>query len=106
MIGPPGSGKSTLAERLPSIMPPMDAREMLEVSMVASVAGELAGGLSERRPFRNPHHSASQAALVGGGVRARPGEMALAHNGVLFLDELPEFSPRVLDSMRQPIESG
>jgi magnesium chelatase family protein len=96
-----------LAERLPSIMPPMDAREMLEVSMIASVAGELAGGgLSEIRPFRNPHHSVSQAALVGGGVRARPGEMALAHNGVLFLDELPEFSPRVLDSMRQPIETG
>jgi magnesium chelatase family protein len=107
MIGPPGSGKSMLAERLPLIMPPMDAREMLEVSMIASVAGELAGGgLSENRPFRNPHHSASQAALVGGGVRARPGEMALAHNGVLFIDELPEFSPRVLDSMRQPIETG
>ncbi len=107
MVGPPGSGKSMLAERMPSILPPMDPREMLEVSMISSVAGEITpGGLSEQRPFRNPHHSASQAALVGGGLRAKPGEMALAHNGVLFLDELPEFSPKVLDSMRQPMESG
>ncbi len=95
-----------LAQRLPSILPPMDAMEMLEVSMIASVAGELTGGsLSRRRPFRNPHHSASQAALVGGGHRASPGEMALAHNGVLFLDELPEFQPKVLDSLRQPMET-
>ena len=107
MVGPPGAGKSMLAQRLPSILPPMDAREMLDVSMIASVAGELAGGqLSRRRPFRAPHHSASMAALVGGGLRAKPGEMALAHHGVLFLDELPEFQPRVLESLRQPLETG
>lgn len=106
MVGPPGSGKSMLAQRLPSILPPMDPMEMLEVSMIASVAGELAGGaISHNRPFRNPHHSASQAAMVGGGHRASPGEMSLAHNGVLFLDELPEFPPKVLDSLRQPMES-
>ena len=107
MVGPPGAGKSMLAQRLPSILPPMDAREMLDVSMIASVAGELAGGqLSRHRPFRAPHHSASMAALVGGGLRAKPGEMALAHHGVLFLDELPEFQPRVLESLRQPLETG
>ncbi len=107
MIGPPGSGKSMLAERLPSILPPLGPPELLEVSMIASIAGELAGGrLSDRRPFRAPHHSASMAAMVGGGLRARPGEVSLAHRGVLFLDELPEFSPAVLDSLRQPLESG
>ena len=107
LVGPPGAGKSMLAQRLPSILPPMDAREMLDVSMIASLAGELTGGkLSRRRPFRAPHHSASMPALVGGGLRARPGEMALAHHGVLFLDELPEFQPRVLESLRQPLESG
>ncbi len=107
MVGPPGAGKSMLAQRRPSILPPMDAREMLDVSMIASLAGELAGGkLSRRRPFRAPHHSASMPALVGGGLRAKPGEMALAHHGVLFLDELPEFQPRVLESLRQPLESG
>ena len=107
MIGPPGAGKSMLAARLPSILPPMDAREMLEVSMIASVAGELSGGrMSPRRPFRGPHHSASQAAMVGGGTRAKPGEMALAHNGVLFMDEFPEFLPKVLESLRQPMETG
>ncbi len=96
-----------LAQRLPSILPPMDAREMLDISMVASLAGELAGGqLSRRRPFRAPHHSASMPALVGGGLRAKPGDMALAHHGVLFLDELPEFQPRVLESLRQPMETG
>ena len=85
----------------------MDPREMLDVSMIASVAGELAGGkLSRQRPFRSPHHSASMPALVGGGLRAKPGEMALAHHGVLFLDELPEFQPRVLESLRQPLETG
>ncbi len=106
MVGPPGSGKSMLAQRLPTILPPMDPMEMLEVSMIASVAGELAGGaISQLRPFRNPHHSASQAAMVGGGHRASPGEMSLAHNGVLFLDELPEFQPKVLDSLRQPMET-
>ncbi|WP_349358861.1 YifB family Mg chelatase-like AAA ATPase [Stappia sp.] len=107
MVGPPGAGKSMLASRLPSILPPLTPKELLEVSMVASIAGELADGkLSERRPFRAPHHSASMAALVGGGMRARPGEVSLAHNGVLFLDELPEFQPQVLDSLRQPLESG
>ncbi|MFO0994826.1 MAG: YifB family Mg chelatase-like AAA ATPase [Hyphomicrobiales bacterium] len=107
MVGPPGAGKSMLAQRLPSILPPMDAREMLEASMIASLAGELGEGrLSRRRPFRAPHHSASQPALAGGGLKAKPGEMALAHHGVLFLDELPEFQPRVLESLRQPLESG
>ncbi|PVB60083.1 YifB family Mg chelatase-like AAA ATPase [Labrenzia sp. 011] len=107
MTGPPGSGKSMLASRLPSILPPLTPRELLEVSMIASLAGELAEGkLTDRRPFRAPHHSASMAALVGGGLRARPGEVSLAHNGVLFLDELPEFNPQVLDSLRQPLETG
>ncbi|HEV7277570.1 MAG TPA: YifB family Mg chelatase-like AAA ATPase [Devosiaceae bacterium] len=107
MIGPPGAGKSMLASRLPSILPPLSARELLDVSMIQSIAGELAGGaLSDRRPFRAPHHSASMAALVGGGLRIRPGEVSLAHNGVLFLDELPEFAPAVLDSLRQPLEAG
>ncbi|MGN6115460.1 MAG: YifB family Mg chelatase-like AAA ATPase [Nitrobacter sp.] len=107
MIGSPGSGKSMLASRLPSILPPLSPAELLEVSMIASVAGEIDGGaLTSRRPFRAPHHSASMAALAGGGVRARPGEISLAHNGVLFLDELPEFDPRVLDSLRQPLENG
>lgn len=107
MVGPPGAGKSMLAERLPSILPPLSPRELLEVSMIASIAGELAGGrLSDRRPFRAPHHSASMAAMVGGGLRARPGEVSLAHHGVLFLDEFPEFTPQVLDSLRQPLESG
>jgi len=107
MIGPPGSGKSMLAARLPSILPPLDARELLAISMIQSIAGELAGGaISDRRPFRAPHHSASMAALVGGGLKVRPGEVSLAHNGVLFLDELPEFAPGVLDSLRQPLEAG
>lgn len=107
MVGPPGAGKSMLAARLPSILPPLSPRELLDVSMIQSIAGELAGGaLSDRRPFRAPHHSASMAALVGGGLRVRPGEASLAHNGVLFLDELPEFGPSVLDSLRQPLESG
>ena len=96
-----------LAARLPSILPPLEPRELLDISMIQSIAGELAGGaISDRRPFRAPHHSASMAALVGGGLRVRPGEVSLAHNGVLFLDELPEFAPSVLDSLRQPLESG
>jgi magnesium chelatase family protein len=107
MIGPPGAGKSMLAARLPSILPPLAPAELLEVSMIASVAGAIDGGaLTNRRPFRAPHHSASMAALVGGGLRAKPGEISLAHNGVLFLDELPEFDGRVLDSLRQPLETG
>jgi len=107
MVGPPGSGKSMLASRLPSILPPLTPSEMLSVSMVHSLAGELmGGGLLTERPFRAPHHSASMAALVGGGSRPRPGEVALAHHGVLFLDELPEFTPQVLDSLRQPLETG
>ncbi|MGL4395617.1 MAG: YifB family Mg chelatase-like AAA ATPase [Hyphomicrobium sp.] len=107
MVGPPGSGKSMLAARLPSILPPLAPEEILEVSMVHSLAGELMGGkLAVERPFRSPHHSASMAALVGGGSRPRPGEVSLAHLGVLFLDELPEFQPNVLDALRQPLESG
>jgi magnesium chelatase family protein len=107
MVGPPGSGKSMLAARLPSILPPLSPAELLEVSMIHSIAGHLAGGkLSDRRPFRAPHHSASMAAMVGGGLKARPGEVSLAHHGVLFLDEFPEFTPQVLDSLRQPLENG
>lgn len=107
MMGPPGSGKSMLAARLPGLLPPLDAREALEVSMIASLAGMLQGTIVGRsRPFRSPHHSASMAALVGGGMRAKPGEVSLAHCGVLFLDELPEFARGVLDSLRQPLESG
>src|SRR6202795_2650779 len=107
MVGPPGAGKSMLAARLPTILPPLAPSELLEVSMVASIAGEIKGGaLTNRRPFRAPHHSASMPALVGGGLHARPGEVSLAHHGVLFLDELPEFQPQALDSLRQPLESG
>lgn len=107
MVGPPGSGKSMLAARLPGLLPPLSARELLDVSMIHSVAGLLEDGqLSRVRPFRAPHHSASMAAMVGGGVKAKPGEASLAHRGVLFLDELPEFSPQVLDSLRQPLEVG
>ena len=95
MVGPPGSGKSMLAARLPTILPPLSPAELLEVSMIASVAGEIDNGaLTNRRPFRAPHHSASMPALVGGGLRARPGEVSLAHHGVLFLDEFPEFRRR------------
>lgn len=107
MVGPPGSGKSLMASCLPGILPELTAAEALEVSMVASVAGLLEDGrISRARPFRAPHHSASMAALTGGGLRVRPGEVSLAHLGVLFLDELPEFQRAVLDSLRQPLESG
>src|SRR5256885_3522463 len=107
MIGPPGAGKSMLAARLPSILPPLSPPELLEVSMIASVAVVIAeGALTNARPFRAPHHSASMPALVGGGLRAKPGEISLAHHGVLFLDEFPEFQPAVLDSLRQPLEAG
>jgi magnesium chelatase family protein len=107
MVGPPGAGKSMLAARLPGILPPLDPSEALEVSMIHSVAGLLRDGeLIRQRPFRDPHHSASLAALVGGGLRAKPGELSLAHLGVLFLDELPEFQRATLEALRQPMESG
>jgi magnesium chelatase family protein len=107
MVGPPGAGKSLMAACLPGILPDLTPAEALEVSMVASVAGELREGrLVRQRPYRAPHHSASMPALVGGGLKARPGEVSLAHLGVLFLDELPEFQRTVLDSLRQPLEVG
>ncbi len=106
-VGPPGAGKSMLAQRLPGLLPPLSSEELLEVSMLHSVAGLLERGrLTRTRPFRAPHHSASMAALVGGGLRAKPGEISLAHQGVLFLDELPEFSSQALDALRQPLETG
>ncbi len=106
-IGPPGSGKSMMAARLPGLLPPLTPQELLETSMVWSVAGLIEkGALTRDRPFRAPHHSASMAALTGGGHRAKPGEASLAHNGVLFLDELPEYSAQALDSLRAPLETG
>jgi magnesium chelatase family protein len=107
MTGPPGAGKSLLAACLPGILPELTPSEALEVSMIASVAEALTGGrLIRKRPFRAPHHSASMVALVGGGLRVRPGEVSLAHLGILFLDELPEFQRSALDSLRQPLETG
>ena len=106
-VGPPGSGKSMMAARLPGLLPPLTPHELLETSMVWSVAGLIdKGALTRDRPFRAPHHSASMAALTGGGHRAKPGEASLAHNGVLFLDELPEYSAQALDSLRAPLETG
>ncbi|WP_417789610.1 YifB family Mg chelatase-like AAA ATPase [Terasakiella pusilla] len=107
LCGPPGAGKSMLARRLPGILPPLDAYEALEVSMIHSIAGTLPeGGLMVDRPFRDPHHSASMPALIGGGHRVRPGEVSLAHLGVLFLDELPEYNRPALEALRQPLETG
>jgi magnesium chelatase family protein len=107
MCGPPGAGKSMMAAALPGILPELTTTEALEVAMIASLAGTLEGGrIARARPFRSPHHSASMPALVGGGTRARPGEVSLAHLGVLFLDELPEFQRGALDALRQPLERG
>ncbi|SLN24397.1 Competence protein ComM [Roseovarius albus] len=107
MVGAPGSGKSMLAARLPGILPPLNAAEALETSMIHSLAGLIdEGGINRTRPFREPHHTASMAAIVGGGRRAGPGEISLTHNGVLFMDEFPEFSRPVLETLRQPIETG
>lgn len=107
LVGEPGSGKSMIAARLPGILPEMDATEALETSMIHSLAGLLSeGGIERSRPFRTPHHTASMAAIVGGGRGAKPGEVSLAHHGVLFLDELPEFPRAVLETLRQPIETG
>ncbi|MGX0903335.1 magnesium chelatase family protein [Roseovarius sp. MBR-79] len=107
MVGPPGSGKSMLAARLPGILPPLSPAEALETSMIHSVAGLISeGGISRTRPFREPHHTASMAAITGGGRSAKPGEISLAHNGVLFMDEFPEFPRPVLETLRQPIETG
>lgn len=107
LVGPPGAGKSLMASCLPGILPDLTPSEALEASLVASVAGMLEDGqISRARPYRSPHHSASMAALTGGGLRVRPGEVSLAHLGVLFLDELPEFQRGALDSLRQPLETG
>ena len=107
MVGSPGSGKSMLAARLPGILPQLSAMEALETSMIHSLSGLLTeGGISRTRPFREPHHTASMAAIVGGGKSAKPGEISLAHNGVLFMDEFPEFPRAVLETLRQPIETG
>ena len=106
LIGPPGTGKSMLAQRLPSLLPALTEAEALEVAAVASIAGRFTAQRWGERPFRAPHHTASGVALVGGGSDPRPGEISLAHHGVLFLDELPEWERRVLEALREPLESG
>ncbi len=107
MTGPPGSGKSMLAARMPTLLPPLTPSEALETSMIHSIHGLIKdGGIDRTRPFRSPHHTASMAAVVGGGRQAQPGEISLAHNGVLFMDEMPEFARPVLETLRQPIETG
>src|SRR5690606_26675774 len=107
LIGPPGAGKTMLAKRLPTILPPLSLEESLETTKIHSVAGKLGSteSLLTTRPFRAPHHTISDVALVGGGPSPQPGEISLAHNGVLFLDELPEFKRSALEVMRQPLES-
>ena len=108
MIGEPGCGKTMIAQRIPTILPQMTEEECLEITKIYSISGLLPNGhaLMKQRPFRAPHHNASLNALIGGGVNAMPGEVSLAHNGVLFLDELPEFGQRVLECLRQPLEDG
>ena len=105
--GPPGTGKSMLASRLAGILPPPELEEILEINMIHSISGGIVDGkLITHRPYRSPHHSCSMPAMIGGGTKAKPGEVSLAHNGILFLDELAEFPRQVLDSLRQPLETG